>query len=319
MRPDLPEKAAAVAVVFPGQGTQKPGMGRDFHDQYAVSREAFEQASQALGWDVAAVCFGEDDPRLNQTEFTQPALLTTEIAMLRALESEHGLAPSYFGGHSLGEYTALCAAGVLPLATAVRLVQQRGALMQRAVPIGVGAMVAVVADGIAERDLAAELADLEVDVANVNAPSQVVLAGRAESIERAMARLTDSLAGKTHDLVLLNVSAPFHSRLMRGIEDEFRTVLTSAAEEIAGERAGVVTSNLTGGFHRAQREAVIDAMTRQIGAPVDWIANMRTLADVAGKIVEVGPSRPLKGFFRALDREVISVMSVRTAEKGLAP
>ncbi|MBI2892237.1 MAG: ACP S-malonyltransferase [Deltaproteobacteria bacterium] len=305
-----------VAVVFPGQGSQKPGMARDFHDEFAVSRAVFEEASDALGWDVRAVCF-EDDPRLDQTEITQPALLTAEIAMLRALSAEHGLRPTWFGGHSLGEYTALCAAGALPLATAVRIVHRRGALMQRAVPLGAGAMVAVVADGIAERDLVRELVDLEVDVANLNAPAQVVLSGMAPAVERATAWLSEQLLGTPHDFVLLNVSAPFHSRWMRGIEDELRAVLEDARGEFAADLAATVTSNLTGRFHRPDPSEVIDALTRQIGATVDWIGDMRALAEAAATIVEVGPSRPLRGFFRALGREVVSVVSVRTAQKGL--
>lgn len=316
MLTDRTQTGSVVAVVFPGQGSQKPGMARDFHDQFAPSREVFAEASDALGWDVARLCFAEEDPRLDQTEFTQPALLTSEIAMLRALETGFGLVPRYFGGHSLGEYTALCAAGVIPLATSVRLVQRRGALMQRAVPLGTGAMTAVVADGIAERDLRAELADLEVDVANLNAPRQIVLSGLAPSIERATARLGESLVGA--ELVPLNVSAPFHSRLMRGIEPEFRDALAAVAGHMVPERAGVVTSNLTGGFHRPEREALIDALTHQIGATVDWIANMRALSEVATRIVEVGPSRPLRAFFRALEREVASVVSVRTAERSLS-
>lgn len=314
MLTDGTPESPAVAVVFPGQGSQKPGMASDFVEQFAVSRAVFAEASEALGWDVARVCFDED-PRLDRTEFTQPALLTSEIAMLRALESEFGLAPSCFGGHSLGEYTALCAAGVLPLATAVRLVQQRGALMQRAVPPGAGAMVAVIAEGVAQRDLAGELADLEVDVANRNSPAQVVLSGLAPAVQAATARLPDVLGDC--ELVALNVSAPFHSRLMRGIEPEFREALLGAAPRWVAERAARVTSNLTGGFHKPTPDAIIDALTHQIGATVDWIANMRTLCDVAEKIVEVGPGRPLKGFFRALGREIVSVLSVRTAQRGL--
>lgn len=318
MQVEKPASAARTAVVFPGQGSQRPGMAQDFFDQFAVSREVFAEASEALGWDVAALCF-EDDPRLDQTQLTQPALLTAEIAMLRALQSEHGLVASVYGGHSLGEYSALCAAGVLPLPVAVRLVHRRGALMQRAVPRGAGAMVAVVADGIAERNLAADLGDLEVDVANLNAPGQVVLSGTAAAVEEARQRLITSIAGSSPDFVMLNVSAPFHSRFMRGIEDEFRVELETVADQIDAARADVVTSNLTGTFHRPDRAAVIDALVRQISGTVDWIANMRALAAVSTAIVEIGPGRPLRGFFRALEREVVSVMSVRTAERGLRP
>jgi len=304
------------AIVFPGQGSQKPGMARDFHTRYPAARAVFAEASEAAGLDMAALCFDED-PRLDQTEFTQPALLTAEIAMLRALEQEHGLTPSYFGGHSLGEYTALCAAGVIPLAVAVRLVRTRGALMQQAVPVGAGTMAAVIADGIAERDLSAVLAGLEVDVGNRNSPNQLVLSGAAADVERACARCGELLAGVEHQVVPLNVSAPFHSRLMRGIEPAFRAELEAVAPKFSLARAPQVTSNLTGGFHRAEPAALIDALTRQISGAVDWISNMRALAGAASQIYEVGPNRPLRGFFKTIGRDVTAILTVKAVEKGL--
>ncbi|MEO7092847.1 MAG: ACP S-malonyltransferase, partial [Polyangiales bacterium] len=256
-------KNRSVAVVFPGQGSQRAGMARDFHARFAASRDAFIEASDALGFDVAALCF-EEDERLDRTEFTQPAILTAEIAMMRALDLEFGLRPAYFGGHSLGEYTALCAAGVFSLSTAVRLVRKRGALMQDAVPLGTGAMVAVIAAGIADRGLAAALADLEVDIANCNSTTQVVLSGERTAIDRAQVRVAELFAGAEHEIVPLNVSAPFHSRMMRGIEAPFRAALDAVASEIHPERAAVVTSNLGGGFHRPDLDSVCDALTRQL-------------------------------------------------------
>jgi len=308
--------AKAVAVVFPGQGSQKPGMARDFHDAFAVSRDAFAEASDALHLDLAALCFG-DDARLDRTEFTQPAILTAEIAMMRALEREFGLRPTYYGGHSLGEYTALCAAGVVPLGTAVRLVRKRGALMQDAVPVGEGAMVAVVADGVADLAIEREIAELGVDVANRNSANQIVLSGERASVEHASARIAQLLADAPHEIIALNVSAPFHSRKLRGIESDFRAALTAVAAELAATRAAVVTSNLTGGFHRPELESLLEALTRQLSGTVDWIANMRALSDVASEIYEVGPGRPLRGFFKSAGREVTAILSVRTAEKGL--
>lgn len=306
-----------IAVVFPGQGSQRPGMAKDFHARYAASRDVFAEASEAVGLDLAALCF-EDDPRLDHTEFTQPAIVTAELAMMRALTTELGLAPSVLGGHSLGEYTALCVAGVLPVATTVRLVRRRGALMQGAVPVGEGAMIAVIAEGIADRDLAAAMADLGVDVANRNSPNQVVLSGPAAAVGRAGARVAELLAGAPHEVVPLNVSAPFHSRLMRGIEPEFRAALEAAAPEMTPAKAGVVTANLTGTFHVPDKDHLLDALTRQISGTVDWIGDMRALAAAADEIVEVGPNRPLRGFFKALGRDVTSIVSVTSAEKGLA-
>ena len=181
-------------------------MARDFCERFASAREAFAEASEALNLDLKALCFG-DDPRLDLTEHTQPAILTAEIAMLRALATEFGFAPGLFGGHSLGEYTALCAAGVLPLADAVRIVRQRGALMQSAAAPGAGAMVAVVAKGVAERDLAGAIGELEVDVANRNSADQVVLSGATSDIGQASRRVAELLGGTRHDIVPLNVSA----------------------------------------------------------------------------------------------------------------
>jgi len=304
-----------IAVVFPGQGAQRPGMGRDFHDRFAVSREAYAEASDALGLDVAKLCF-EEDPRLDETEYTQPCILTTEIAMFRALQRELGLEAHFFGGHSLGEYSALCAAGVVSLADAARLTRKRGALMQRAVPKGEGAMLAVIAKGVAERDLASELEPFDIDVANLNSSEQVVLSGAATGVKRASEHLAKVLE-PGHRLVELNVSAPFHSRLMRSIEPEFAGELAAVAPRLHAKPAPRCTSNTSGGFHADATSAVADALTRQISSPVDWVANMRTLAAAAPRILEVGPGRPLSAFFRTIGRNVGAIVSVKHAEREL--
>lgn len=291
-------------------------MAKDFCEHFAASREAFVEASDALGLDVAALCFKED-PRLDQTEFTQPAILTAEIAMLRALSAELGLRPVWFGGHSLGEYTALCAAGVLPLSAAVRIVRRRGALMQHAVPEGAGAMAAVIAPGVAARDLARALAGLGVDVANRNSAEQVVLSGPTAAIAAATGRLDVLLAGTEHEIVRLNVSAPFHSAMMRGVEPALRATLEEASGQIVPERAKAVTSNLTGDFHDGTMAGLVDALVRQVSSPVEWIANMRALSRVADEIYEVGPNRPLQKFFRTVGVEAKPIISVRAAERVL--
>lgn len=291
-------------------------MAKDFCEHFAASREAFVEASDALGLDVAALCFKED-PRLDLTEFTQPAILTAEIAMLRALSAELGLRPVWFGGHSLGEYTALCAAGVLPLSAAVRIVRRRGALMQDAVPEGAGAMAAVIAPGVAARDLARALAGLGVDVANRNSAEQVVLSGPTAAIAAAMGRLDVLLEGTEHEIVRLNVSAPFHSAMMRGVEPALRATLEEASGQIVPERAKAVTSNLTGDFHDGTMAGLIDALVRQVSSPVEWIANMRALSRVADEIYEVGPNRPLQKFFRTVGVEAKPIISVRAAERVL--
>lgn len=304
----------STAFVFPGQGSQRTGMARDFHASFAESRAVFDEASEALSLDVAALCF-EEDARLDLTELTQPALLTAELAMLRGLEAGAGLRASCYGGHSLGEYTALCAAGVLPLAVAVRLVRRRGALMQKSAAPGHGAMAAVVTEGLAARDLSEVLAGLEVDVASLNAPNQVVLSGARADLARACARITALLRGVEHQIVPLNVSAPFHSRLMRGIEPAFRAELEAIAPQLSAARAAAVTSNLTGDFHQPALGPLLDALTRQVSGAVDWISNMRLLSATAARIYEIGPSRPLRSLFRAVGCEVTSILSVKDLKK----
>jgi [acyl-carrier-protein] S-malonyltransferase/trans-AT polyketide synthase/acyltransferase/oxidoreductase domain-containing protein len=291
-------------------------MAKDFCERFAASREAFEEASEALGLDMAALCF-EDNPQLDLTEFTQPAIVTAEIAMLRGLSSELGFRPAWYGGHSLGEYAALCAAGVMPLGVAVRLVRRRGALMQAAVPSGEGAMAAVIAPGIADRDLAS-IAALGVDVANWNSVEQIVLSGPTAAVERATAYVETMLAGTKHEVIQLNVSAPFHSAMMRCIEPELRAAIEDVSAEIVAARAKVVTSNLTGDFHDGTMAGLVEGLVRQASSPVEWIANMRALARVASDVYEVGPNRPLRAFFRTVGLDVKPIISVRTAEKAFA-
>lgn len=303
-----------IAVVFPGQGSQRAGMAQDFHDAFAAAREVFAEASEALSLDVAELCFA-GDPRLDLTEFTQPAIVTAEIAMLRAIASEWGFAPTRFGGHSLGEYTALCAAGVLTLADVVRLTRARGALMQDAVPVGEGAMSAVLSAGVADAGVAALVAALGVDVANLNSLDQVVISGPTAGVEAAEKRIAEALPSA--EVIRLNVSAPFHSRLMKGIEPAFRAELERAAGRMDAARAARVTSNFTGGFHSESLPSVLDALTAQISGSVNWVANMRALVDGAERIVEIGPNRPLKRFFGTLGVEITSIMNVKTAKKGL--
>jgi [acyl-carrier-protein] S-malonyltransferase/trans-AT polyketide synthase/acyltransferase/oxidoreductase domain-containing protein len=292
-------------------------MARDFYDRFAVSREVFAEASDAIGLDLPAICFG-DDPALDLTEFTQPAILAAEIAMFRALEDEFGVSAELFGGHSLGEYAALCAAGAVPLDLAARLVRRRGALMQAAVPPGEGTMVALCGAGVAAIDIRTALDEFGVDVANVNSPDQIVLSGPASAMDRACARAKEVAGEIALELVVLAVSAPFHSRRMRAIERDFRGVLDEASPRFVAERSRVVTSNLRGGFHTGGHDDLLDALERQISGPVNWMGNMRAIAAMTDRILEVGPGRPLRGFFKSLGIEVTSIVSCKTAEKAVA-
>jgi len=306
------------AAVFPGQGAQRPGMGRDFFEAEAESRQVYEEASDMLGYDVAALCFS-DDERLNLTEYTQPCIVTTEIAMLRALQRRWDFQPALFGGHSLGEYTALVAAGALPFGATVRIVRERGRLMQGAVPPGVGAMTAVIADELDPEWFPEILSDLAVDVANVNSPQQIVLSGEALAVAEAERRLQAALADRhALRLVHLNVSAPFHSRLMAPILADFAAVLQELAGDLDPVAAARVTSNYRGGFHQGGTEAVLTALIRQISGSVQWRQNMASLAAGSEAIWEIGPGRPLKAFFQTLGVSVNAVTTFTAAERAFA-
>jgi [acyl-carrier-protein] S-malonyltransferase len=303
----------ATAAIFPGQGAQRQGMAADFAERFAESRAVFERANAALELDVAAIIAG--DPRLELTEYTQPCILTAEIAMVEALRAHHRFTAERFGGHSLGEYAALVAAGAIPFEAAVRLVRLRGRLMQDAVPVGQGGMIAVVHKGL-DLDLVRRVADeAGVDVANYNAPSQVVLSGATEPLGRAQAALEAALEAAGGRVVPLDVSAPFHSRHLAVIEPEFRAALEAEAGAFDAARARAVTSNFLGGFHTGDAAALVDALARQISGSVRWIENMTALADGADAIVEIGPNRPLARFFKEMGRDVVSIINVRGAEK----
>lgn len=303
------------AVVFPGQGTQKSGMGKDFFENVQASRETFDEASHALGWDVADLCFN-DDEKLNLTQYAQPCILATEIAMFRGLQSLYGFSPDYFGGHSLGEYTALVAAGAMPFSDALITVEARGRLMQEATPPGVGAMAAVIAEDLDPDIILENLAALPIDVANINSRDQIVISGQADCMAAAEERLIQKLlAGKAARFVMLNVSAPFHSRFMRSIRGAFRQILNALASRINPENAGRVTSNVTGGFHPRDAAGIIDLLVSQISGSVNWWANMQTLSEKAEIIYEIGPNRPLRNFFQTMGIACQSITTLSAANR----
>ena len=308
----------SAAVVFPGQGTQRHGMGKDFFEAAAASRQAFEEASDALGWDVGDLCFGSSE-RLHLTEFAQPCILATEIAMFRGIQSLYGFAPRYFGGHSLGEYTALVAADAMSFADALKTVHIRGKLMQQASPPGAGAMAAVISQNLNESLIAGSLAGLPLDVANINSADQVVISGRIDAMEKAEKRLQAAAGGDpAFRFVPLNVSAPFHSRFMTGIKEAFREALHSVSERLNPEKARLVTSNVTGRFHKGIRSGIIDDLVAQISQSVRWRENMQALAGRAATIYEIGPNRPLRNFFTSMGVSCQSVTSLSAAGRVFA-
>ena len=307
-----------IAVVFPGQGSQRPGMGKDFYEQIPVCRETYEEAADALGWDVSAMCFGEDE-RLNLTEYTQPCIVTTEIAMLRGLSKRYGFASEYFGGHSLGEFTALVAAGVMPLAETLKIVQTRGKLMQDAVPLGVGGMAAIISEDIDIDALKKLMKDLPADVANINSANQVVVSGELSALPEIEKRLAQTLPSeKPFRFIHLNVSAPFHSRLMKSIENCFADTLEKFGKNLEPQNAPRVTSNFTGSFHSDDILGIREKLVNQISNTVQWRGNMQSLAAKAAVIYEIGPARPLREFFKTIGVTCQSITGLDAAEKSFS-
>lgn len=307
--------SSRTAIVFPGQGTQRQGMGKDFYDSIPECRRIYEEASDALGWDMAALCF-EESEKLNLTAYAQPGIVVTEIAMLQAIMDKFGITPDVFGGHSLGEYTALVAAGVLPLSTVLRIVHIRGRLMQEAVPVGQGGMAAVIRQDLNTRMIEELLSDLPIDVANINSPNQVVISGRSTAMPEAEQRLVKALANENPArIVTLNVSAPFHSRFMQTIEQPFEDELANAIRQMKAENAVKVTSNYTGGFHSANKEEVIDRLVAQLSGTVQWCDNMKAIASQSETVYEIGPNRPLREFFRTIGVTCISLTTLSSAER----
>ena len=307
-----------IAVVFPGQGSQRPEMGKEFYEQISVCRETYQEASDTLGWDVAAMCFGEDE-RINLTEYTQPCILATETAMYRGLVERYNFAPQYFGGHSLGEFTALVAARVMPFAQLLTIVQARGKLMQEAVPVGVGGMAAVISEGLDAPRLSEILSGLPIDVANINSSNQVVISGEAAAMPQAEKRLSQALGGeKPFRFVPLNVSAPFHSRFMKTIEESFSWTLKEVGRGIVPEHAPQVTSNFTGAFHSDSVPEIIKNLVSQLSNTVNWQENMQGLAAQSANIYEIGPGRPLREFFKTINIVCQSITGLAAAQKVFA-
>jgi trans-AT polyketide synthase/acyltransferase/oxidoreductase domain-containing protein len=270
----------------------------------------FEEASEAIGEDLAAICF-QHDPRLSLTEYTQPCLLTAEVAAYRVATEEFGLRAGIYGGHSLGEYAALVVAGAIPFAIAVRLVRARGIAMERAVPAGEGGMAALMLENIESSGAPAIVRALGAEVTNRNSPDQLVVSGLVGVLEAVRRTLKEALPALEY--VPLRVSTPFHSSLMRSAEAEFRGEVEACATWFCPERAVVVTSNATGGFHQPDR--LVASLVSQISSPVRWLENMEALAGRASPLYEIGPRTPLTRFFRALGHQVVPLTTLAAMDK----
>ena len=306
---------ARLAFCFPGQGSQVVGMGRAFHEASPAARAIFEEASDVLGVDVAKLCFEGPESELQLTANTQPAVLTVSVAGARLL-AERGLRPTVVGGHSLGEYTALVVAGALTFSDAVSVVRRRGEFMQEAVPVGTGAMAAILGvDLPVVEEICREAAQGEVlDVANINSPGQIVVAGHRAAIERAVA-LAPARGGKRS--VLLPVSAPFHCRLMAPAAERLDTVL--AGVRAVDPRQPVVRNvdaELT-----TRADDVRPFLVRQVTAPVRWTDCIARMArEGCRTFIEVGPGKVLTGLLRRIDGALtgIAVEDVAGLDKALA-
>jgi [acyl-carrier-protein] S-malonyltransferase len=293
-----------LAYIFPGQGSQYAGMGRALAERFASARAVFAEADDALGFSLSRLCFEGPAEDLQLTENTQPAILTTSIAALRALEGEGFEPPSFVAGHSLGEYSALVAAGALSLADAVRTVRARGRYMQEAVPVGVGAMAAILGSDVRTvEEACAEASQGEVcSPANLNSPKQIVIAGDAAAVDRAMEILKSRGARKT---VKLKVSAPFHCALMLPAQQR----LAADLEKIEFKDLRVpLVSNVDARLVSTGAEAR-DALVRQVSSPVRWSESVELLAGGEGvkTFVEVGPGKVLSGLLRQIAPEARAI------------
>lgn len=300
------------AVVFPGQGAQKTGMAKAFVEQFDEAKAAFEQAKSVLPFDPYTLCF-EDDEKLNQTQYTQPCIVLAEAAMYHSLNAHFDFNPQYFAGHSLGEYAALHAAGVMPLDVTLSLVARRGELMQNTSVDG--AMAAVIMDEIPHEQLQTLASQYDIDIANDNSISQVVLSGESQSLNKLVEEIEKSFAQDSVRVVKLNVSAPFHSRHMKDIEDNFYEFLCLHKDSMSHSPLRNVVSNYLGGFYSGQLDELLRSLAKQLSHSVKWRDNMAALLSKTNHILEVGPSRPLKGFFKTLGVDITAVINPKQAHK----
>lgn len=300
------------AFIFPGQGSQYVGMGKELFENFAVSKQVFEEADDALHHSLSALCFRGPEETLKLTEYTQPAVLTTSIAAFKALQSEKGIIPQLTAGHSLGEYTALVVSGALAFSEAVKIVRLRGKFMQEAVPVGEGAMAAVLG---MEREQIERICD-EVSSgevltpANFNCPGQIVIAGHTKAVGRAIERVKQE--GKK--AVLLPVSAPFHSPLMRPAGERLEKVLEGIS--VNDLKIPVVT-NVEAEVNDS-KDMIKGLLVAQVSRPVRWEESMEKIIERGiEQVLEIGPGKVLSGLMKRIDHriETKNLEDVQTLKK----
>lgn len=289
-----------IAYIFPGQGSQTVGMGKELFDNFPAAREVFEEADDALGFKLSEMCFAGTAEDLALTANTQPAILTVSIAAFRALETENFPKPDFVAGHSLGEYSALVAANALSFSDAVKTVRKRGEYMQEAVPVGVGAMAAIL--GLPTETVenaCAEAAQGQIcSPANINSPAQIVIAGDAEAVDRAIEILQTRGAKRA---IKLNVSAPFHCALMKPAQDK----LAKNLQEINFEDLRFPVIENVSAEANLKGEQARESLIKQVSAPVLWADSIENLiANEVRTFVEVGTGKILSGLVRQINRDV---------------
>jgi len=289
-----------LAYIFPGQGSQYPGMGKNLFENFSIARRIFEEINDALHFSVSRLCFEGSPEELQLTENTQPAILSVSAAVLATIESEGFPTPQYVAGHSLGEYSGLLAARSLTLVDSVKTVRARGRYMQDAVPSGVGAMAAVIGGDLKEIEIACvEASQGQVCApANINSPGQIVIAGHTEAVDRAEEFVKARGAKR---FIKLKVSAPFHCSLMMPAQDRLEEALaTTSFDDL---KTSLVT-NVDAALVQKGTDAR-DSLVRQVSSPVRWLQSIELLiAEGVDTFVEVGPGKVLTGLMRQISREV---------------
>lgn len=296
------------AFIFPGQGAQKIGMGKDFYETFEVSKAVYDQASSWLGIDVCGLCFEEND-RLDITRYTQVGLLTTELAILKAVE-EKGIRPVVTAGLSLGEYAAITAAGKISLEDALRVIDKRGLYMQEDVPVG-GAMSAVIGMDMEVIRKVCEETEGIVEVANDNCPGQTVISGEAEAVAAAGEALK---AAGARMVTPLKVSGPFHSSMLKGAGDRLKPEL----EKVQWVNSDIPYVSNTTAELVEDKDKILPLLVRQVSESVRWQEDVKVMTDMGvDTFIEIGPGKTLAGFMKRIDRKIkcINIETVKDMEK----